>query len=536
MRTRRPLVVALLLLAAGAFIIWQRVGGSPEREAERAVAREFDDSSDVRRQNIRCVALEDALPWEFACTFQEIRLNGLEDRPLALTGVDVRGGHLAGGTGVTTLALHCASKVRCWVRRLCQAVQTVECPKLNGMDFPTLGPNAPPRPLTAEACVGAWNAHGGFASTDPTFESSATPPPGFAGPRPVYTPRLAAASLGFIARRAHIRVSHARCLVTFDLSPRHAYTIESRSVYAPRFWTWAGRRQLARRHSDPAGRTACQRADGTLSLGDDCPEGPAGVVRDIPEELEKGVLQRVADMGGYPYWLGPSFRGGMPEPRESGRDSQAIAYDVHYQGRRLTLLVVTSLTGRLPPVEGVSVIWIRPMNNPVQVIANLVPPAGLTREVHDALRPFLRDDPEAPQLPGDLAEEPTRINTSVPTRTYGVGSTYKGLRATVVGDAPPGVGLVRFGQPGSARVFYLATYLPMKKTRCGRKGCVSPPLFPAALKPYGERRDTLLQDEGWIVDYIAPPGSVDLNGTQMFDRLGELGWRAELGHRVDPGR
>jgi hypothetical protein len=174
MLNSRPLLVAvaLLLLAVSAFLIWQRVGGSPERVAERELARGYDESSDVRRQHVRCVALAD-LPWDVACTYQEIRLDGLDDRPLMLAGVGVSGPRIVKSTGVMPLALRCASNVRCWVKRLCRLD---ECPKLSGIDFPTLGRNAPPRRLTAATCVGAWNVHGGFASVDPTFASSATPP------------------------------------------------------------------------------------------------------------------------------------------------------------------------------------------------------------------------------------------------------------------------------------------------------------------------------------------------------------------------
>jgi hypothetical protein len=174
------------------------------------------------------------------------------------------------------------------------------------------------------------------------------------------------------------------------------------------------------------------------------------------------------------------------------------------------------------------VVRLRPKSNPVRVFANRVPPVGLSREVLDVLRPFSRDDPDAPQVPGDLREEPTRIDTSVPMRTYWAGSAYKGLRATVVGYAPPGVGLVRYGEPGSGRLFYLATYLPIKKTRCGTIGCVAAPPLPAALKSYGESRDTMVQRDGWVVDQIAPRGSVDFNGTQILERVKELRYGALL--------
>jgi hypothetical protein len=265
---------------------------------------------------------------------------------------------------------------------------------------------------------------------------------------------------------------------------------------------------------------ACQRRDGTLSLGHDCPSVAGVAGRDVLTELKRGVLSRVADMGGIPYWLGASFHGAAPQPRPSRRPYKTIAYALRYGNERVTLRVVTGLWGKAqPPVDGVLVLQVSPKGTPVLVVADRALPAGLSSDVRGALRPFLRDRPYAKQVPGDLGEDPTRIDTSVSVQVWWVGPEYQGRRATVISGAPAGVGLVRYGEPGSPGLFYLASYLPVKRTRCGILCCASSPSLPAELKAYGESTDTIVRRDGWIVEVLAQPGSTPVNASALYQAL-----------------
>jgi hypothetical protein len=99
--------------------------------------------------------------------------------------------------------------------------------------------------------------------------------------------------------------------------------------------------------------------------------------------------------------------------------------------------------------------------------------------VRDALRPFISTNVDAEQVPGDLREEPTRIDTSAPVVTFWVGSSFEGFTAAAVADAPAGAGVVRYAK--GAVEWFLASYTPRPKKHCGQVGCASPPPLPHAL-------------------------------------------------------
>jgi hypothetical protein len=369
MRISPPVVLVLVALVVGSVIAYLRDHSGPsEHDAEQAILDTYD-STYGRRDHAECVRVDDSLPWKLACTFQQIGLHGIDDTPLQVMAVDdVRAGHPTGGRGgVSLLPIRCAGRVRCWVRQLCRV--NPGCPPLGEVSFPTLGRNAAPRPLTAKACVHAWNVHGGFTPEEASIERPAIPSPVFTGRRPIYTPHLAAAALGFIASRTAVRVTGGRCSVAFDLGARRLYRIDSRGKAAPRFWMWVGRRHMDSKPSRWVAN-ACQRRDGTLSVGHDCPAVAGVAGRDVLTELKRGVLDRVAEMGGIPYWLGASFHGAVAQPRRSRPPYQTIAYTLRYGNERVTLRVVTGSGTARPPVDGVPVIQVSPQGTPVLVVAD----------------------------------------------------------------------------------------------------------------------------------------------------------------------
>ena len=475
-----------------------RANESPEaREIEQELLTEA--SVHYRYSHPRCVTIDSDLPWTFACTLQVIGLNGLSDEPLLAIGINRPGEGPVGSTGLTPVPVECATDVRCWVERLCAA--TGRCQDLERIEFPDLGPNAPPGRFTRQVCVDAWNAHGGFAPDEIAEREPALS--WEAGARPAYTPHLAGASLGFISVRAEVRAREGGCSVLFDLGGGGVYVIDAAVEYAPRFWTWAGRAETASTASEDPVWNACQRDDGTLSLGGDCRHDSQVAGRDITNEIERRYIEQVADLGGFPYWLGPRFLGARPEPVLSDQAEGAVAYTLQADDGPLTLRVLTYRPPRREiRVRGFEVVRADPADATVLVLADTAPPPEVRMAVRKALRPFLRTDPYAEQISGDLGEEPTRIDTSVRTRTYWAGPAVAGRQAELVDSAPAGAGVVRYGEPGASRTFYIVTYKPRKKTRCSRLGCVSPPPLPASLERFGARVETTLLDD-WVIDVLA---------------------------------
>lgn len=471
---------------------------SEAREVERTLLAE--SPTHFRYSHPRCVELDPALPWAFACTLQVIGLNGLGDEPLQAIGVS-RPGDGGVGSGVLPVSVACASDVRCWVERLC-ASSGGRCPSLLELEFPELGPNAPPRPLTSQVCVDAWNVHGGFTRDELVGREPRDPSEEVA--RPAYTPHLAGAAFGFISRRADARAGEDGCSVLFDLGGGAVFAIDAAAQYAPRFWTWTGRAETATAASENPAWNACQRADGTLSLGSDCPHDPQVVARDVRDEIERRYLQRIDELGGFPYWLGPRFLGARPEPTRAAGAEGAVRYTLRTQDGPLTLRVLTYRPPRARiRVEGVEVARADPADATALVLADRTPSPVIRRAARKALRPFLGSDPNAKQIPGDLGEEPTRIDTSVSARVYWAGPAVGGRKAALVDDAPPGAGVVRYGKPGAPSTFYIVTYKPRKKTRCSRLGCVSPPALPASLERFGVRVEANIMSD-WVIDVLAP--------------------------------
>ena len=503
LRLTRPVragIVATVALAAFAGC-GSDEGSQARSEAARDAERKlFADNSHGRYSHPQCV--EVGAPWTFVCTVQEIGLGRSgRDGPLMAIGYTPAEQLEAGvATGLMPISVDCATDVRCWVQELCRASSCTVNPA--DTSFPDLGPNAPPEPITPEVCIDAWNVHGGFSADE--LGGDSPPRPESEVERPVYTPHLAATTLGFIGPRADVRAVGGTCSVVFDLGNGKVYAIDATVDHAPRFWTWAGRDATAAVAAERPSWNACQGADGTLSLGDDCAGDPGVLTRDVAAELDRRVLHQVADFGGIPYWLGPRFLGALPERSEPDRGKDTVEYMVETPDGTLRLVVLTYRPPRPRVVApGFEVFRANPASETVLVVANRRPSRRVVLAVRSELRPFRGSDPNAEQVPGDLAEERTRIDTSVRVRVYWAGPTAAGLRAEVIEDAPAGLGLVRYGPPSGPRTFYLVTYKPRKKTRCSSTGCVSPPETPAALRHYGVRVHAAIYSE-WIVDVLAP--------------------------------
>lgn len=499
-RIARAGIVATVALAAFA-----GCASFGERQAGSKAARDLEqrlfanDSPHRRYSHARCVEI--GAPWTFVCTVQEIGLGrSSRDYPLKAIGYTASTQTGAGmATGLAPIPVDCANDVRCWAMELCRFSRCVTDPML--VPFVDLGPNAPPAQITPEVCVDAWNVHGGF-SPDELGLAQPSQPDGEVD-RPLYTPHLAATTLGFIGPRADVRVVDGMCSVVFDLEDGTTYTVDATVDHAPRFWTWAGREATSTAVAEGRPSNACQEADGTLSLGAECSSGPQA--RDVADELDRRVLHQISEFGGIPYWLGPRFLGAAPERTEPEKGKDTVSYAVQTPDGPLELVVLTFRPPR-PRVRapGYEVFRAHPSSETVLVVADRRPSRRIRAAVRSALRPFRGSDPNAEQVPGDiLGDEPTRVDTSVKVRVYWAGPAYEGLEAEVVKDAPAGLGIVRYGPLGGPNTFYLVTYRPMKKTRCGSTGCVSPPETPATLRRYGVRVHAAIYSD-WIVDILAP--------------------------------
>jgi hypothetical protein len=475
-----------------------------ERQAGSETARDLEerlfanDSPHRRYSHPRCVEI--GAPWTFVCTVQTIGLErSSQDGPLMAIGYTAAAQLEAGSaTGLEPIPVECATDVRCWVEQLCRLPR---CATDASMSFPDLGTNAPPEPITPEVCVDAWNIHGGFSVEELPTEEPSRPDDEVA--RPLYTPHLAATSLGFIGPKAEVRAVDGTCSVVFDLGDDTTYTIDATVDHAPRFWTWAGREAASTVAAESSTWNACQEADATLSLGDGCAGGAQA--RGVADELDRRVLQQISEHGGRPYWLGPRFLGALPERSAPEKTRDTVSYTVETPDGPLELAVRTYRPPR-PRVAatGFEVFRAHLNSETVLVVANRRPSRAVVQAVRSELRPFRGSDPYAEQDPNDLVpDEPTRVDTSVRVRVYWAGPTSAGLEAEVVENAPAGLGIVRYGPPGGPNTFYLVTYKPRKKTRCTSNSCVSPPTPPASFRRYGVHVNAAIYSD-WIVEVLAP--------------------------------
>jgi hypothetical protein len=487
----------VLAVSAGCSVVDDSQAGSEAaREAERTL---FDDSrSHVRYSHPQCVEI--GAPWTFVCTVQTIGLGrGSTDGPLMATAYTPSTQVEAGSaTGLKPIPVDCATDVRCWVEEICS---DPSCTPDLTQAFPDLGPNEPPQAITPEVCVEAWNIHGGFSAEELGVEAPSRPDD--EADRPLYTPHLAATTLGVIGPRADVRVMDGTCSVVFDLGGGTTYPIDATVDHAPRFWTWAGREAMSTVAAESPTWNACQEDDATLSLGDGCTGGRQA--RDVADELDRRVFHNVSEHGGRPYWLGPRFLGALPERDVPEKSKDTVTYKVETPEGPLVLVVLTYRPPR-PRVAapGFEVFRATLNSETVLVVANRRPSQAVVRAVRSELRPFRGNDPHAEQDPTDLiADEPTRVDTSVRVRVYWAGPTSAGLQAEVIEDAPAGLGMVRYGPPKGPDTFYLVTYKPRKKTRCTSNSCVSPPAPPASFRRYGVHVHAAIYSD-WIVEVLAP--------------------------------
>jgi hypothetical protein len=488
--------------------------GQRNADMEQRLLESMGPSTDLRYTHVRCFDVRGH--WRVACTFQRISPRQGQDDPLLVLGYRYEGDRMVSATGTAPLDIACADDLRCWVRTLCFVTGQCEGTGL----FPADGAGAPPLRTptpTPARCVSAWNVHGGFSPAEVAQENPLHV--SMAVARPVYTPHLAGASFGFIGARAEVQATHSGCLVRFELGDGSTYPITAEALGEARFWMWQGAMELEQ-GSEPAWN-ACQREDGTLFLATSCP--PVGATpRAVADELERGYLQSLADAGGIPYWLGRTFAGARPVPvLPPPRGAQSAVAYANADG--VDLLVLTyQPPDRGRTTRGFIVARAEPETATVLVVADREVPADFSQAVRAALRPFISTEPDAEQLPGDLEEEPTRIDTSAPVITNWVGSPFQGFEAAVVGDAPEGAGVVRYSK--SNVEWFLVTYVPLPKKHCGRTGCVSPPPLPHALEQYGEVKDTLLrygEGEPLVVVLTRRPNRVP-GGMAIFDALEPL--------------
>jgi hypothetical protein len=516
-----PLLGALVLVAAVAGFLSACGAGqepreaSPDSEAEQALLTSLRGSVGTRYTHVRCVKVS-AGEWTDLCTFQVVSLRQTNDQPLLVMGYRVEGGQLRLGSGTVPLDVACAEEVRCWTRTLCAATQG--CP--SGLEGFFGEPMTPPAraatpPPTISRCIAAWNAHGGFSPAEIAQE----PPPiaSMEVARPVYSPHLAGASLGFIAPRAEVRASGDACVVLFDVGASGLYRVSAQAWGERRFWMWRGADDFGARAAREPAWNVCQREDGTLFRSNVCPPA-AAIPRAIADELERGHLASLSEKGGIPYWLGRSFEGARPIALDPRRGAESVVvYRLRGEGGRRTLTVYTYRPPqRSRRARGVLVARAEPEDATVLVLADRKVSHALRRAVLGSLRPFVSTNPDAAQVPGDLAEEPTRIDTSVPVQLLWVGPSFEGYAGTVVRDGPTGAGVVRYAK-GKAE-WFLVTYTPRKKRDCSQTGCVSPPPLPAVLGKYGQVVDTLLGQQSLTVVLARRPRIVP-NGTLIFERL-----------------
>lgn len=515
-RNAAPLLVviaaAFFLAACGAAEETRR----PARDstAEQALLDSLTRSTSKRYTHVRCVKAS-AGEWTDVCAFQAVGLREGADQPLVVLGYRIEDGQLRSGSGTVPLDVACAEEVRCWTATLCAA--TPDCP--SGLDAFFGEPLTPParavtpRP-TVSRCIAAWNAHGGFSPTEIAQE---TPPlASMAVARPVYTLHLSGASLGFMASRAEVRARGDSCSVLFDTGAGR-YRVDAQAWGEPRFWMWRGADDFEAQPAPEPAWNVCQREDGTLFRADACPP-VAATPRPIADELERGHLASLSEKGGIPYWLGRTFAGARPIALDPRRGAESVVqYKVRRESSRLTLRIFTYRPPRRSlEVKGKLVARAEPEDATVVVLASHKVSDSLRRDVLRSLRPFVSTNPDAAQVPGDLNEEPTRIDTSVPVRLLWVGPSFEGFAATVVRDGPDGAGVVHYAK--GEKEWFLVTYTPRKKTRCSQLGCVSPPPLPAALAVYGRQVHALISGDGLTVVLSRRPRIVP-NATHIFDSL-----------------
>jgi hypothetical protein len=197
----------------------------------------------------------------------------------------------------------------------------------------------------------------------------------------------------------------------------------------------------------------------------------------------------------------------------------AVEYANAGDGVDLLVLTYRPPDRGLTAAAGVVVARAEPETATVLVVADREVSSDFSQAVRDALRPFLSTNLDAKQVPGDLREEPTRIDMSAPVVTFWVGSSFEGFTATAVADGPAGAGVVRYAK-GEVE-WFLASYTPRPKKHCGQVGCASPPPLPHALARYGDVRDTILRDERVIVVLTRQPRKVP-HGARIYEALEPL--------------
>jgi len=468
----------------------------------------------TRYQDVRCARVKGIPDVDYVCSFEMIGLRRGDDE-FGVSTVRRQSGRLVPSGGITQIDATCIADVDCWVQQAqLSCGDACAGPFLPRPGTPSSG-GPHPRflpPYTAEQCITGWNIHGGFSpaeTADPNSQLASVSPTAEVT-KPVYTPYLAAASIGYLASRVRVSADHEICSATFDLGDGVAYRISAPIGPDPWTWLWRGD-TLTRRVA--GGWNACQSVDGTLAVSG-CTAGRSP--RDVKDETDRYHLAQVANVGGTPYWLGSPFEGAYPSAAAGTGDLLTVSYAVHISGRLVVISVYQSQRRRISParLQGDVIVRAHPVVGATVVTAE--PASAVTAAVRDKitaqLRPFNRSEPGAGQKPGDLQSSPTRIDATAPQRPLGFGRRAAGLPATVLTDAPAGVGVVRYGSAIAANRFYVVTYRPVLDD-CGTFGCPSPPPTPPVLRArYGaETRQTWISGAHaqWVTTILAPhPGRI----------------------------
>src|SRR5205814_9292766 len=187
---------SVLLACAGCAI--PAVGGDEHgTDVARILIESYGPSQSARYQDARCAPVIGSGDATYFCALELVGLRRGEDG-FVVTSVVVRDGKMTSGTGLTQIEPACMGDAACWAIQMASS-----CIGCDGSP-PTLGKVDPPmeyrrngRPLTSAGCIAGWNIHGGF-SPDEVADPRPEMFPTQAVTKPVYTPYLAAASIGYL--------------------------------------------------------------------------------------------------------------------------------------------------------------------------------------------------------------------------------------------------------------------------------------------------------------------------------------------------
>ena len=427
----------------------------------------------TRYQDVRCARVKGIPDVDYVCSFEMIGLRRGDDE-FGVSTVRRQSGRLVPSGGITQIDATCIADVDCWVQQAqLSCGDACAVPFLPRPGTPSSG-GPHPRflpPYTAEQCITGWNIHGGFSpaeTADPNSQLASVSPTAEVT-KPVYTPYLAAASIGYVASRVRVSADHEICSATFDLGDGVAYRISA--PIGPDPWTWLWRGDTP--HAAPP--AAGMRASPSTARSPFRGARPAAHRATSRMRPTATTSPRSRTSAAPPTGWGRRSRAPTRRPQPARATCSPSPMPTH-SGRLVVISVYQSQRRRISParLQGDVIVRAHPVVGAAVVTAE--PASAVTAAVRDKitaqLRPFNRSEPGAGQKPGDLQSSPTRIDATAPQRPLGFGRRAAGLPATVLTDAPAGVGVVRYGSAIAANPFYVVTYRPVLDD-CGTFGCPS---------------------------------------------------------------